>query len=300
MDRLDELWEVQKRFSTKSVFPSKEEGTKDLVLGVMSELDELLREISWKVHRKEPKIIIRDNLLEEIIDLQKYIWSIAILWDFSIDDIYREFKRKSIVVEQRWKQEMSLDGISSSQVIAGIDIDGVLADYPASFFQFVESIGREVPKDIVHTADLTLDPKEYAYLKHLYREGGYKRSIPVVKGAKRFLDIIKKRGYAIVLLTSRPYKQYKRMFADTMEWLDKNKLYYDAIIFDEEKNIRLYREFGDRVKFFVEDELGKANEVAEIGIKTFLINRAYNIGKETNGVIRVNGFQEMLNKIGGK
>ena len=295
MDRLEELWDIQKRFSDKIIFDSEEQGTKELSLHIMSELDELLREISWKIHRKDKKVIIRNNLLEEIIDLQKYVWSIALLWNFDLEEFCEEFKRKSKVVEQRWEQELSLSNMYNSEnKIIGVDIDGVIADYPTSFLQFVGTFGIKVPPDISHSRELLLSSQEHEHYKHLYREMGCKRDIPVIKGSKEFLIELSKNAYFIVLLTSRPYKRYKRIFADTMEWLAKNGLLYHAIIFDEEKNLRLYREFGDRVAFFIEDELEKANDIARIGIKVYLINKKYNVGDVIDGVIRVKNLQEIL------
>ena len=296
-DRLEELWQIQKNFSDKIIYGSPEQGTKELSLHVISEINELLREIAWKVHRREHKVVIKENILEEIIDLQKFVWSIALQWGFTADDVYQEFKRKSEVVEQLWHQEVLLDNLAERKNVVGVDIDGVLADYAVGFRVFLNSKGIKYDESKYHK-DLitngTLCSKEYENLKHEFRKDGHKANLPIISGAKEFLDFLHEQDYGIVLLTARPYKKYKRIFADTLEWLHKNDCFYDAIIFDEEKNIRLYREFGNRVLFFIEDELEKANDISDYDIKVYLLDRSYNKGSQSSKVIRVNDFNDII------
>ena len=299
MDRLDEMWKIQSDFCSKINYGSKEQGTKELALHIVSELDEVLNEISWKVHRKQKKVYIMSNLLEEIIDLQKFVWSIATLWGFSADQMYDEFKRKSDVVEQLWNQEMLLDNLENNERIVGVDIDGVLADYSTGFFNFLGKekglvfSGVSVPRDLLSKGYASLT--EYEEWKHDFRSGGYKRDLPVINGAAEFVSWLKKEGYGVVLLTSRPYKRYKRIFADTIGWLKEHGIIYDAIIFDEEKNMRLYREYGNKVKFFVEDEAEKAGSIAKVGIRVYLVDKPYN-RVSYDGVIRVSSLRDIMER----
>lgn len=264
---------------------------------LMDEVYEMLRETSWKNHRKDKPYMIESNMKEEWIDIFKYWLSIGLVWDFDPKDLIEEYFRKSEVVEQRYKQEKQLDFESGK--IAGIDIDGVLAKYPEHFLDF---INREVGTDL-KVEDLddyniyeALDmPKELTKkLKDKFRQTGEKRFIPVFDKAKDFLKTIKENGYHIVLLSARPYKKYKRIFADTKEWLEKNELVHDAILWDEDKCNRLIREFGDdSVKFFVEDNLENANDVSET-TKVYLIDRSYNQGEINKNVIRVDSYEQIL------
>ena len=110
------------------------------------------------------------------------------------------------------------------------------------------------------------------------------------------LTWLREQGYKIMLLTARPYEQYKRIFADTMEWLESNNLPYDSIIFDEKKEERLIREFGkDRIEFFIDDVVGNANTISRLGAPCYLITRPYNVGKElAEGVTRINKLEEVM------
>jgi len=271
--------------------------TKEYILHLHSECDELLREMAWKSHRKEDGYIIRSNMKEELIDVFKYWLSIVVLWGFEPEEIVEEYWRKSKVVEQRFKQEKRLN--FDGRKVVGVDIDGVLAAYPEHFLDF---INREVGTDL-KVEDLTeynvYEALELPYdmtkrLKAKFRETGEKRHIPVLDGAKEFLESLKNNDYKIVLLSARPYKKYKRIFADTQEWLEKNELIHDAILWDEDKCNRLIREFGhDNVEFFVEDNRNNALDISKTA-DVYLINRPYNQGETTGNIVRVDSLNEIL------
>jgi uncharacterized HAD superfamily protein len=225
------------------------------------------------------KKTVKSNLTEELVDVFKYWMCLCQTHGITCDEIMEEYHRKSNVVKQRYFQERVLkyDG-----KIVGVDIDGVLADYPRSFVEFVnEQLGTTHDYRTITNyniaENLGLSTEECARMKHLYRDSGQKRFIPVIEGARQFLDQLKYAGYTVVLLTSRPIDKYKRIFADTQSWLAENKLHYDAILFDESKGERLLNEFGrDKVEFFVDDYAPFASGIGEAGFRCYLINRPYN------------------------
>jgi uncharacterized HAD superfamily protein len=270
--------------------------TKDLVLGLHSELDEVLDELNWKGHRGPQRGgIIRANLLEECVDVLKFSLSLFTTWGFSADEIADEFERKSAVVEQRYRQELRLpeDGL-----IVGVDIDGVLADYPRAFVDWAADYMGLLPIDEEpDTLDmgewLGVDGETLIMLKHEWRESGLKRYMPVCTGATELLVRLV-RKHKVVLLSARPYKEHKRIFADTMEWLDTNGLLHDAVLFDENKNERLLREYGaDRIAFFIEDNREQANRMASCGVSVYLLDRPYNQGDTHEGVTRVDRLESI-------
>jgi uncharacterized HAD superfamily protein len=271
------------------------------------ETDELVDEFNWKVHRKnsgEPPVM--SNVLEEWIDIFKYWLSIGQLCGFDPAEFLEEFHRKSDVVEQRYLQEHKIKIVGNK--IIGVDIDGVLADYPRSFVEFInERANLDVDPSTITSYNiyeqLPITAEEGRRLKHEYRESGQKKFIPVLPGAKKFLEWFKQNGYTIVLLTARPYDEYKRIFADTMYWLEQNNLPYHMILWDEDKGQRLVDEFGDNVCYFIDDVPEYVSGVAQKGIESFLVNRPYNAGSEIHNeslVTRVDGVLGALNIIKGE
>lgn len=310
MEELRKIWNVQKSFNRNFVNfdnltdEERQRQTKEYILHLFSETDEILREINWKMHRKKDIAVNKQNLTEELIDVFKYWCSILQLWDITPEEFVKEFHRKSSVVEQRYKQEIKLNLISDENVI-GIDIDGVLADYPRSFINFISNELSIDFKDFSpKTHDLCnelgmfiKDKQKIVELKHKYRSSGYKRNIPVIKDAVFALKELKELGYTIVLLTARPYKEYPRMFADTMEWLDNNGFVYDAIIWDENKENKIIKQFP-KMKFMIEDNLYNALKISEYGYKVILFNKTYNKNDDhVDNVFRVNNWIEAMEMI---
>lgn len=300
---LQNMWSNQKSFNQNFVDyesltdKKKVEHTKEYALLMVDEMMELVRETNWKNHRKDKLNLIQSNMKEEWIDVFKYWLSIGLIWGFSPEDMIEEYQRKSAVVEQRYKQEKQLDFDSAK--IVGVDIDGVLAAYPDHFIDFINKRAGTNYKteeltqyNLYQAFDL---PEDYMRkLKDEFRQTGEKRNIPVIDGAREFLQNLKAQGYHVVLLSARPYKKYRRIFADTQEWLNKNGLVHDAILWDEDKCNRLIREFGEgNVKFFVEDHIKNANDVAKL-TKVYLLNKKYNQGDTVEGVVRVDNLNQII------
>ena len=142
MDRLKEVFKIQKDFTNRffekqglslnEVMKDKElkiKWNKEYVLALSKEVYEVLDEIDWKMHTSKDSEDVNDNVLEECVDVLKYLFGIIQLNGFSVDDLYEKFIDKSKVVEAKFNQEEVMKKIKSSdKKIAFIDIDGVLAD----------------------------------------------------------------------------------------------------------------------------------------------------------------------------
>lgn len=114
---LEGMWERQRRF-TAGYFravdkPLEElserdltEWTKEYLLALHSELTEVLNTVPWKRHRQvtaEP----RQRLLEELVDVQKFLWGLMVIHGVTLEELEREFHTKSTVVEERLPWEKS-------------------------------------------------------------------------------------------------------------------------------------------------------------------------------------------------
>lgn len=305
------MWSIQDQFNElvmqkklDEMTPAERQQWADkYAMLLVREVCEFLNELNTKPHRKEVKTIIESNLLEEWIDIFKYWLCLGRLFCFSPEDFIKEYMRKSDVVMQRFQQERQLE--YAGKRVVGVDIDGVLADYPKSFVDFINiELGTNFNIEQVQGYDIPTAlgiPTEMGLaLKNKYREDGMKRFIPVIKGAKEALDFFRQEGKTIVLLTARPYKKYKRIFADTQEWLNNNSLVFDSILWDDDKNIRLLREVGaENIDFFVEDRADQANKIAALGIDCYLVDAPYN--KDVKwlhpGVTRVKNIQEVMAEV---
>ncbi|NCC70307.1 hypothetical protein EOM09_01880 [bacterium] len=310
MEDIKRIWKVQQFFNNK-VFPKpknlkdKQSLTKEFILHLISESDEVLREINWKFHRGNKKKINKDKLLEELIDVFKYNLSIMQFWDISPSEFYQKFLDKSEIVEQRFIQEKKINLLDDKKILC-IDIDGIIADYPRSFINFIESkINKKVIinfteyklYDIIQKAT-GLSKKKIEKLKHEYRVTGYKRNISLIKDAKKYINLLAKE-YTIVLLSARPYEKYPRIFSDTIFWLKKNRIKYNAILWDVKKEERMLKELPHTL-YMIEDCGENAIKIAINKKKVILLNKDYNQNFKHKNIIRVNTWKEIYKKIKGE
>ena len=216
----------------------------------------------------------------------------------SSDQYHEEYIRKSVVVEQRWNQEQELNLIDKDKKIVGIDIDGVLGEYHEWFLKYTDNEFGLKYKTIDELKK-AIGTKNYEYIKSMYRQSGVKAGMPARPGASELTHKLKEMGYQIIILTARPYKKYTRIYSDTLEFLKRNGIQFDAIIWDEVKHVKIIREFPD-LEFMIEDTPSIANEVADEGYKVFMPTNPNN-EKYTNynsNIIRIDNLTTILDYIG--
>jgi hypothetical protein len=277
MDKLKEIFEIQKSFTEKffekqgfsvnDIINNKElkiKWNKEYVLALSKEVYEVLDEIDWKMHTSKDTEDVNDNVLEECVDVLKYLFGIIQLNGFNVEDLHQKFIDKSKVVEAKFNQEEVMEKIKASdKKIAFIDIDGVLADWPGGFLKWAgyESLAQFKSE---------VDKKEQYKIKSEYRTCGVKATLDVLDGVRSFMKSACKK-YNVVLLTARPYKKYFRIYSDTIKWLSDNDICYDAIVFDEEKEKYIINNFDpEQVAFCVDDDISNANKLHDSGFKVYL------------------------------
>ena len=293
-----ECWERQRAFNLQHIdldnlsIEQKQQLTKDFVLYILDETHEILREINWKSHRKSDKSVIETNIKEELIDVFKFYIGLCQVWNISTEELFVEFNRKSDVVEMRHRQEF-LNDLKKMKTVCAFDLDGVLAVYPEHFLKFVNlSTGNNF--DDINVTKKELGTVKYNILKDMYRQSGEKINIPLNENVSEVLYNLSKT-YKIVLLSSRPYSKYYRIFSDTIEWTKKNNInpYISGILFDEEKDRKILQSIP-KLNFLVEDNRTFANSVAAAGFKVYLLNNKYNEGEIVEGVTRIDNLLEVL------
>lgn len=154
------------------------------------------------------------------------------------------------------------------KVIVALDIDGTLGDYHGHFLKFAEDwIGRPMPAPGRINPGLRLHRfmgvplRTYRECKLAYRQGGLKRSMPVYDGAAELTQGIRKLGGEVWLCTTRPYLRLDNIDPDTREWLRRNDIEYDALLFDPAEGVgrrsnkykELKRQAGHRVGAVFDD-----------------------------------------------
>jgi hypothetical protein len=297
MDKWLDMWNIQesqqKEFGLDPASMSqisKCQTAKDMILGMMEELVELSgRMTQYKAHvLKDPKME-RVNVLDGVVDIVKYAIICGQLSGVTSEEVYQAFVRKSRVVSDKARGER-LELERHTKVVI-VDIDGVLADL------------SEWDKKVSEHKTPMVNDKTVSMIESLkedfYRDGGFLRLEPV-NGAKEGLIELRARGWKIVLISARPYWQYKRVYSDTVVWLGENGMVYDLLLFNKDKAEAIYEYiFPAKPSYMVEDKEKHAKEVAGLGVEVLLVDWPYNQGLEdTDLITRVVNWKQIVDKIG--
>lgn len=236
-----------------------------------SELVEALNCIPWKSHRYNQPAGT-ERLLEELIDVQKFLWGLMQVWGFSPGDVQRAFNTKSDIVERRFYQDHLLPSQLMNRNVAVVDIDGVVADWNNGFVNWVQ---ENEPKLEPRAYDKHVDPGLRQALKEkLYASGGM-RGLPLMPGAIRAISKLQDAGYTIVWLTARPVSRHPRLEADTVAWLREHNLPTDYIYWsDMNKHLFIIEKLPMAAVLF-DDEPEIVAHAMEFGVRAYLVNNNF-------------------------
>lgn len=292
--KIEEFMEIQAKFLTRllrdkgvtisDMSTAERVGwSKDTALSLSDEVHEFLGCLQWKQHRAlRNEAVSKSNLKEEWVDMFKFLLNLALLWNLDPGELADEFVRKSKVVEYKYSMQFRLSAVQGDRVV-GVDIDGVLNTYPDCFVQWVRRTwptSTDLPQDsTLADLHLRLGASTMMAVKTAYRESGAKMDQPVREGAKDLLDGLRAHGFSVVLLSRRPYWRHYRIFADTLEWLQRNNLQHEAILFHPQKHVKILETFPNMVAM-VDDEVEVCRAVQAAGVPTVLVRGELNSGRE--------------------
>jgi len=132
-----------------------------------------------------------------------------------------------------------------------VDIDGPLTKYPQHFLEWVRN-NFGISFKFLDDFKKEVSSKEYEKIKHKYRTSGIKRSLPLINYSKQTLVKLKKSGYDIWIMTSRP--KWEPVKSDTIYWLKSNDLPRDRLIFVKNKLLFIKKNEKANLKIIIDDD----------------------------------------------
>lgn len=192
--------------------------------------------------------------------------------------------------------------------VVALDIDGTSGDYHGHFLRFAQEwYGREMPDPQTNTDGLPLyklmgtSKAKYRQCKLAFRQGGLKRSMPCYPGMRELTMAIRKAGAEVWICTTRPYLRLDNIDPDTREWLRRNGLQHDAVLYGEHKYRSLAKVVGaDNVIAVVDDlpEMTRQAQDARVPL-VLLRDQPYNRNVKPLDTydVRVHGAESMSNLI---
>lgn len=293
-DRLVEIWQAQQEQQAELGMDPRHMNdvdrrriTSDLVLQLHEEASELGRIASThKRHLLSSPRIDPHNVSEEIADILKTALVIAQLHGLTVSDVVKAFHRKTRVVRSRADGERMR--LQSTTRLLCVDMDDVISDLGSWGKQLAEyKVGAEPGKQVWDILE--------AHKDEFYQDGRF-RDMPPIEGAPAALRALKARGWTIVIVTARPQWQYKRLYADTLEWLDKHEVPHDHVLFNKDKVEAVHSHLAPAwPRAFIEDHERNARALADAGIPVLLFDRPHNQGiSDAENLTRVSGWDKIL------
>ena len=169
--------------------------------------------------------------------------------------------------------------------IVAVDIDGTMGKYHEHFENFLcLYTGRTIKTGWDGSGNwedyLELPRHQYQEAKLAYRQGGWKRWMPPYSHAMDLTHVAQATGAEVWVTTTRPYNRLDNIDPDTQEWLRRNNIAYDKLLYDGQKYEELARQVDpERVAFVLED-LPSQYLTATVLFKpytTFMIHRPHNV-----------------------
>jgi len=211
-------------------------------------------------------------------------------------------------------KDWSMFFTGAGKPVVSLDIDGTLGDYHRHFLDFAAMwFGRPMPdpEEARHGVRLStfigVPHREYRECKLAYRQGGLKRWMPCYPYAPELTRNVRQAGAQLWICTSRPYLRLDNIDPDTREWLRRNEIEYDAILFEgidgESKYEDLVAQAGLPRIIAVADDLPEQLAAAQqLGIGTcYLRDQPYNRGDYVPGQgmpgFRVSNLEELWEAI---
>ena len=190
----------------------------------------------------------------------------------------------------------------------GIDIDGVLTDIEQFVIDYISkycvenkieyNIG-DYNYDYSKTFDITHEHEENFWNEYLEYYAINEKARPF---ASEIINKLREDGHEIYIITARWLTNRDDDIGNKMReivknWLDKNKISYDRLIFSKASKERKSKEIAEnKIALMIEDSPSNINELADI-VQVICYNAEYNKKCEGENIIRCYSWYDIYSKI---
>ncbi len=280
----------------------KDKWTEKYLLGLVSEIGDVLDSVRWKRHRQNSGYVHRANLGYDFADLMKYVLSLWELWGFNHESVLNFVSDKSAVLDELYVQEFA--AIPNDRLIVITDLDGTLCDWRRTFIDWalaMKSVKMEkidASTSLQLDSDLAMQYTDYFKLKEDFESGGNYSVIMIYPDVTEFLRWLKQEFDAYIIAhTARPWQRYYRIWGDTWEWICSNRLPIDQLRIGSDSRVLLANELGGTNVLMLEDDPGLMLRAAHSGIRVVAREHPYNNGVTHEYIQTVRDFSQAKERI---
>lgn len=276
-DMLAKVWRQQQHYNDQVKQRQQRSGAEwaqTYILGMVSELGELLTAMRWKQHRLETLADFGPNVKEELVDLTKYIFSFWQLLGYTPKEMLNAVYEKGLYLDKVFQQDF--ENVLGNRV-ALLDVDNVLANLDAALVPFM---AKYLADDKLRVADpdIHLDVmygwefERYREAKNLFETKGGYRTLEPVYHLQTLFTALNDQGFSIVTYTARPVTVFRKIRLDTFQWFLDHGVMPDELRFgrDERISYACQLQATGRTVVLVDDNAGTVKRAQISGIPCVL------------------------------
>ena len=117
---------------------------------------------------------------------------------------------------------------------------------------------------------------------------------PLEDNVKEVIDKLRKDGNKIYIITARCNERVNKIEQRTINYLNKNKIYYDKIFFGKDEKYDVYKKLS--LDIMLDDDYDVYDKINNIGGNCLLYNGILNSKKSGNKVYSWNEFYDYVRK----
>ena len=191
----------------------------------------------------------------------------------------------------------------------GIDVDGVLVDLETKMLTYGTKFSVENNLNIEVKPEEYWETKKFNWLANQEQEFWNKYLVKYVREsearefASEVIEKLMQEGNNIYIITARneygmPKEYYGKMQEFTKEWLDKNKIKYDKLIFKSDKE-KLQCCLDNKVDIMIEDSPSNILDISK-KVKVIKYDCPYNQEVQNSNIIKAYSWYhiyDIINKL---
>lgn len=186
--------------------------------------------------------------------------------------------------------------------VFAVDIDDTLSDYSGSLLRFANDyldLQRPATFYLGYKGDkrlaeyLEIDDPTYRSMKVAYRQGGGKRLQRPMPGAQMLMMALRNTGAELWLTTTRPYLRFDSTDPDTRHWLERYRIPYDHLLYEDDKYGRLTEIIDrERVACVLDNDADQCLRAHELGMPAIQVGTTFNSAPVAQWKLRYEGLSD--------
>lgn len=187
----------------------------------------------------------------------------------------------------------------------GVDIDNVLSNFNEVLLKEYLKHDKELNgKGIINKEVYIRDMFDWdkAYEEKFYKENieYFSTLLEPIKGCVKYIRKLKNDGNEIYIVTGRDNGEYSDPYNMTINWLNKNDIYYDKLILTNsyDKHSKAYVCIKNKIDIMIDDSVNICLNCINRGIKALLMDTPYN--KSIKDIERVYSWEDIYSRLSNK